>query len=207
MDKLLSAPRDSPDSLAATPYKKGQLVIYGSSPWAEYTAEHVTAELMGRQCAKIGKIDDAVYSCAIQTDQGSMHAWKNIKQGPVNILVTDKEWGETHTATVALNAANVRTLTVPLGTTLVEQVGYLSKYRIIDSSTNDSVDVALTSVYDTNLNGILLIQALNSMNFRISVDQYNELTGVPGVRGGANKNVNKRIKNSRYKKSKKSKRR
>jgi hypothetical protein len=32
------------------------------------------------------------------------------------------------------------------------------------------------------------------MNVHISLDQYNELTGVHGVRGGANKNVNKELR-------------
>lgn len=79
----------------------------------------------------------------------------------------------------------------------------LRKYTIQDDEAPATkVEIAKEYVLKAKTDGILLIKALRKDS--ISLEQYNELIGdVAGLaRGGANKNVNKRIKNSRYKKSK-----
>jgi hypothetical protein len=175
-------------------YKKGQLVIYGSSSIWEQHQRGAGHGSSGR-CAKVGKIESAIYSCRTETEAQRAQAGRS--SDTTELHDDSKGWAYIYPETIPCDkVADAR------GTD-----GTLSKFVIIDPYINDKVEVALKYVYGANLNGILLIKTLHDMNVHISLDQYIELTAMPGVRGGANKNVNKRIKNSRYKKSKKSKRR
>ena len=192
-----------------TQYKKSQLVIYGSSSklasgmaWeqsrtatgapgrAGMTGERLRRRDRESLYAKVGKIESALYSCGTRTAAQMGHAGAG---GATELHADGHGWGDIYTEDISCELVKNNSA----------ERGNLYKFIIVDPYTNKTEDVAFRNVCETNIIGILLIKTLNDMNVRISLQQYMELTGNPqSTHGGATKNVNKRIKNSRYKKSK-----